>query len=99
MIANAFKTDIKNTANTHVISFGGKLLALFEAGLPYRIDPATLDTIGEDDMSGTLIKDKVSPYPKNVIYFYFSSNFYDCYGIILATIAKFVDQFSHITLF
>jgi len=58
MIANAFKTDIKNTANTHVISFGGKLLALFEAGLPYRIDPATLNTIGEDDMSGTLIKDK-----------------------------------------
>ena len=59
VLANAFRTDIKNAANTHVISFGGKVLALFEAGLPHRIDPVTLDTIGEDDMSGTLIEDKV----------------------------------------
>ncbi|KAG7337541.1 lignostilbene-alpha,beta-dioxygenase [Nitzschia inconspicua] len=46
--------NIKNSANTHVISFGGKLLALFEAGLPHVLDPLTLETIGEDDMGGTL---------------------------------------------
>ena len=51
---SAFKTDLKNIANTHVVSFGGKLLALFEAGLPYSLDPHTLDTIGEDTMGGTL---------------------------------------------
>mmetsp|Transcript_11221 Transcript_11221/g.24263 ORF Transcript_11221/g.24263 Transcript_11221/m.24263 type:complete len:718 (-) Transcript_11221:44-2197(-) len=51
---SAFKTDIKNNANTQVISFGGKVLALFEAGLPYAVDPTTLETIGEDDMGGTL---------------------------------------------
>jgi all-trans-8'-apo-beta-carotenal 15,15'-oxygenase len=56
---NAFQTDIKNTANTHVISFGGKVLALFEAGLPHQIDPITLETIGLDDMEGTLPMDKM----------------------------------------
>ncbi|EED89834.1 predicted protein, partial [Thalassiosira pseudonana CCMP1335] len=42
--------DIKNTANTQVIAFGGKLLALWEAGSPYRLDPVTLKTIGADSM-------------------------------------------------
>jgi hypothetical protein len=37
-----------------VISFGGKLLALFEAGLPHRLDPVTLETLGEDTMGGSL---------------------------------------------
>jgi len=54
IVGNAFKTDIKNSANTQVISFGGKVLALFEAGLPHRIDPNTLETLGEDDLGGTL---------------------------------------------
>lgn len=48
------KLDIKNSANTQVISFGGKLLALFEAGLPHALDPLTLETLGEDTMGGTL---------------------------------------------
>jgi len=52
--ANAFKTDIKNNSNTQIISFGGKLLSLFEAGLPHAIDPNTLETLGEDDMGGTI---------------------------------------------
>jgi len=57
--ANAFNSNIKNPANTHVISFGGKVLALFEAGLPHRIDPVTLETIGEDEMGGILPKGKM----------------------------------------
>ena len=52
--ANALKTKIKNSANTQVIAFGGKVLALFEAGLPHELDPVTLETIGEYDMGGTL---------------------------------------------
>lgn len=43
-----------DSANTQIISFGGKLLALFEAGLPHRLDPNTLETLGEDTMGGTL---------------------------------------------
>ena len=56
---NAFKTNIKNSANTQIISFGGKLLALFEAGLPHRLDPETLETLGEDTMGDTLPKGKL----------------------------------------
>ena len=33
---------VKNTANTSVVVHGGKLLALWEGGLPTRIDPASL---------------------------------------------------------
>jgi all-trans-8'-apo-beta-carotenal 15,15'-oxygenase len=47
----------KNPANTNVVFHSGKLLALCESGRPYRLDPETLDTIGEDDMSGTLAPD------------------------------------------
>lgn len=50
MAANAFNVDIKNTANTQVIAFGGKVLALWEAGMPYQLDPKTLKTIGSDSL-------------------------------------------------
>jgi all-trans-8'-apo-beta-carotenal 15,15'-oxygenase len=54
LVGSAFNIDIKNSANTQVISFGGKLLALFEAGLPHSIDPVTLETLGEETMGGML---------------------------------------------
>jgi len=47
---NMFDLKLKNLANTNCIYWGGRLLTLFEASVPYRIDPYTLDTIGEDDM-------------------------------------------------
>jgi all-trans-8'-apo-beta-carotenal 15,15'-oxygenase len=60
MAGNAFRTIIKNTANTHVVSYAGKVLALYEAGLPYSIDPDTLETLGEDEMGGALLKEKMA---------------------------------------
>ena len=54
IFGSALKTDIKNSANTQVISFGGKVLALFEAGLPHQLDPKTLKTLGEDTLGGVL---------------------------------------------
>ena len=57
MAANAFLVDIKNTANTQVIAFGGKVLALWEAGLPHALDPVTLKTLGTDTVGGP----KVTP--------------------------------------
>jgi all-trans-8'-apo-beta-carotenal 15,15'-oxygenase len=55
----------KSAANTNVVFHGGKLLALWEAGRPWRLDPVTLTTIGEDDMGGTLGPRKaVSAHPK-----------------------------------
>ena len=53
-LANAFDTKIKNIANTQVIYWGGKLLALWEAAEPHRLDPQTLETLGLEDFGGQL---------------------------------------------
>jgi all-trans-8'-apo-beta-carotenal 15,15'-oxygenase len=53
-LANAFDTKIKNIANTQVIYWGGKLLALWEAAQPHRLDPQTLATLGLEDFAGAL---------------------------------------------
>ncbi len=45
---------LKNPANTHIVPWGNKLLALYEAGAPYRIDPHTLKTLGLEDLEGDL---------------------------------------------
>ena len=55
----------KNPANTHIIFYAQKLLALCEAGLPYRLDPATLTTIAADTCEGGLdAKIGFSAHPK-----------------------------------
>lgn len=46
----------KNVANTNVVWFGGRLLALWEAAQPHRLDPRTLATVGLD-----LLDDRLSP--------------------------------------
>ena len=53
-LKNAFKTTFKNASNTSVIWHGGKLLSLWEGGLPHEIDPATLNTISRFDYAGAL---------------------------------------------
>ncbi|MBD2100684.1 carotenoid oxygenase family protein [Leptolyngbya sp. FACHB-261] len=52
--ANAFDVRLKHIANTNVIYIGGKLLALWEAASPYKLDPDTLDTLGLDNLGGVL---------------------------------------------
>jgi all-trans-8'-apo-beta-carotenal 15,15'-oxygenase len=52
--ANFGKTQFKNTANTSLVEHGGHLLALWEGGLPHRLDPDTLATHGRYDYAGTL---------------------------------------------
>ena len=51
---NAFDLRLKNIANTNVIYWGEKLLALWEAAEPHRLDPKTLETIGLDYLDGVL---------------------------------------------
>lgn len=41
---NAMDVYVKNTSNTNVVHWGVRLWTLFEAGQPYRLDPATLET-------------------------------------------------------
>ncbi len=52
--ANVLDLKLKNIANTNVIYWGGKLLALWEAAEPHRLDPATLATLGIDYLDGLL---------------------------------------------
>lgn len=59
------RKERKNPANTNIVTHGGKLLALCEAGRPYLLDPETLATLGEDAMNGTLgSEDAYSAHPK-----------------------------------
>ncbi len=51
---NFLRLRFKNAANTSVVVHGGKLLALWEGGLPHRLDPETLATLGRDDYGGRL---------------------------------------------
>lgn len=53
-LANAFDLQLKNIANTNVIYWGDKLLALWEAAEPHRLDPKTLETLGKDYLDGLL---------------------------------------------
>jgi all-trans-8'-apo-beta-carotenal 15,15'-oxygenase len=52
--ANFLDLRFKNPANTNVIYQGGKLLALWEASAPYRLNPATLATEGSETFAGAL---------------------------------------------
>ena len=51
---NLFRLRFKNAANTSVVLHGGQLLALWEGGLPHRLDPVTLATHGTHDFGGRL---------------------------------------------
>jgi all-trans-8'-apo-beta-carotenal 15,15'-oxygenase len=51
---NLFDLRLKNIANTNVIYWGDKLLALWEAAEPHRLNPKTLDTEGLDYLDGVL---------------------------------------------
>ncbi|BBZ24282.1 carotenoid oxygenase family protein [Mycolicibacter hiberniae] len=43
-----------NTANTNIILHGGRLLALMEGAPPVRLEPRTLDTLGEEHYGGVI---------------------------------------------
>lgn len=51
---NALRMHFKNAANTHIIHHAGRLLALWEGGLPHRLDPDDLSTLGRYDYEGAL---------------------------------------------
>lgn len=53
-LANIFDFKIKNIANTNVIYWGNKLLALWEAAEPYQLSPYTLETLGKEYFNGVL---------------------------------------------
>ncbi|KAJ3087120.1 hypothetical protein HK102_011773 [Quaeritorhiza haematococci] len=62
---NFFNFNFKNTANTNVIEFAGKGLAMWEGGLPHEVDVYTLETKGITTLGGALHeKDAFSAHPR-----------------------------------
>lgn len=47
---NVLDLKLKNPSNTAVVFWGGRLFSLFEAGVPYELDPTTLATLGVSDL-------------------------------------------------
>lgn len=56
---------MKNTANTHVVPWQGRLYALMEGGRPTELDPDTLHTLGESDLGG-IVGRAFSAHPHRV---------------------------------
>ena len=54
ILANFLNVKLKNTANTNIVYWANRLLALWEAGNPQQLEPASLSTIGEYKMRGVL---------------------------------------------
>ena len=53
-LANIFDFKLKNIANTNVIYWGKKLLALWEAAEPYLLNPHSLETLENEYFNGVL---------------------------------------------
>jgi carotenoid cleavage dioxygenase-like enzyme len=69
---------VKNRANTHIVRHAGKLLALWEQGLPTEIAP-NLETVGEWDFAGELkgamtAHPRIDPFTGEM--FFFAYNFF-----------------------
>jgi len=67
----------KNTGNTNIVWHADRLLALMEAALPTRMDPATLATVGEFDFDGRLMgpmtaHPKLDPRTGEMLFFGYS---------------------------
>lgn len=52
------------TANTNIIYWGGDILALAERGLPYALDPDTLETRGPDPYGAQVAAKTFAAHPK-----------------------------------
>lgn len=66
-LSNFLDINFKNPSNTNVIYWGKRLLSLYEAGLPYRMEADSLRTLGEYTFRGLVKKgqgNKFTAHPK-----------------------------------
>ena len=63
-IASALQQKVKNTANTSILSWQGRLFGLMEGATPTEVDPETLETLGATDFDG-LIPQAFSAHPRH----------------------------------
>lgn len=62
------------TANTNIINFAGRLMIPWEVGLPYQLDPETLETLGTLDFDGEVqlnmtAHPKIDPDTEELLFF------------------------------
>lgn len=63
-IADPTRPNLRSVANTAPVAHGGQLFALKEDGLPHRIDPNTLATLGTWDFNGGYSSQTFTAHPK-----------------------------------
>lgn len=63
IVLTLFSAAIDSTANTNLVYWAGHLLALKEGGLPYAVDPNTLETLKYDPFGQVKAK-TFSAHPK-----------------------------------
>jgi len=54
LTGSAPKLKFRNPSNTNSFYWGGKILSLYETSLPHCLDPYTLETLGLDNLNGSL---------------------------------------------
>jgi all-trans-8'-apo-beta-carotenal 15,15'-oxygenase len=59
-----WQAQIKNAANTSVLALPNGLLALWEGGLPHRLDLDSLETLGLEPLGGLMSSDTFAAHPK-----------------------------------
>jgi carotenoid cleavage dioxygenase len=63
-VRNIANPGERTTANTTPVILAGRLYATKEDGLPYRIDPNTLQTLGQEDFGGQWQSQTFTAHPK-----------------------------------
>jgi carotenoid cleavage dioxygenase len=63
-IKDVARPNRRTVSNTTPLAFAGKLFTLKEDGLPYQIDPLTLDTVGTWDFHGKYRSQTHTAHPK-----------------------------------
>ncbi|KAK5044700.1 hypothetical protein LTR84_010592 [Exophiala bonariae] len=58
------RAAVDSTANTNLVFWADKLLALKEVALPYAVDPDTLETVGYDPFQGQVKSKTFTAHPK-----------------------------------
>lgn len=61
---NLLRLRFKNAANTNVVWHGGRLLALWEGGVPHALDSSSLATLGRFTFDGALTPSWTRPLDK-----------------------------------
>jgi carotenoid cleavage dioxygenase len=63
-VRDVARPGLRTSANTTPVVLAGKLYATKEEGLPYEIDPNTLDTLGPTDFDGAWKSQTFTAHPK-----------------------------------